>query len=404
MTLFPPGTNFMVSKYRAMILFLFIVLALAGNEALFATENPLATQATVAEAFTFPRLPMERPLTLAPGNGNPRNSEGDFIRLKDGRWLFIYTHFTTGSDDHAKAHLASRESRDGGRSWSEQDEIVVSNEGGFNVMSVSLLRLQTGEIALFYLRKNSLQDCRPVVRFSRDEAKTWSNPVECITDEVGYYVLNNNRVIQLKNGRLLMPVARHPFNAGKLGDGEIMTYWSDDKGKTWSRSGSVLQMDDQGARINFMEPGVVEVKKKRLMMIIRTKMGCQYFSESKDNGETWNAPKASEIFSPEAPATLTKIPGTGDLLLIWDDHAGQPLEYRKRRPPIRTPLVAAISRDGGRTWQKKKVIEDQAGHGYCYVAVAFEGRRVLLGYCAHKSSWGLETTQISSFQLDDLYR
>ncbi|HZQ48506.1 MAG TPA: sialidase family protein, partial [Verrucomicrobiae bacterium] len=217
------GTNFMVSKSvfdrfdRAMIRFLFIVLALAGNNALIATENPPATQATVADAFTFPRLPMERHLTLAPGNGNPRNSEGDFIRLKDGRWLFIYTHFTTGSDDHAQAHLASRESRDGGRSWSEQDEIVVPNEGGFNVMSVSLLRLQTGGIALFYLRKNSLQDCRPAVRFSRDEAKTWSDPVECITDEVGYYVLNNNRVIQLKNGRLLLPVARHPFSAGKLG-------------------------------------------------------------------------------------------------------------------------------------------------------------------------------------------
>ncbi len=387
-----------------MILFLLMSLALAGNNALFAADNPAATNATVAESSTFPRLPIERHLTLAPGNGNPRNSEGDFIRLKDGRWLFIYTHFTTGSGDAAKAYLASRESRDGGRTWSEKDEIVVPNEGGFNVMSVSLLRLQTGGLALFYLRKNSLQDCRPVVRFSRDEAKTWSDPVECITDEVGYYVLNNNRVVQLKNGRLLMPVARHRFNGGKLGEGEIMAYWSDDKGKTWRRSKSILKTDDQGARINFMEPGVVEVKKKRLLMIIRTKLGCQYFSESKDNGETWSTPRPSEVFSPEAPATLTKIPGTGDLLLIWDDHDGKPLEYRTSRPPIRTPLVAAISRDGGRTWEKKKVIEDQAGHGYCYVAVAFEGRRVLLGYCGNKSPSGLETAQISSFQLDDLYR
>ena len=107
-------------------------------------------------------MPLQRHLALAPGPGNPRNSEGDFIQLKDGRWLFIYTHFTAGADDHAKAHLASRESSDGGRTWSDKDKIVVSNEGGFNVMSVSLLRLKSGEIALFYLRKNSLQDCRPV--------------------------------------------------------------------------------------------------------------------------------------------------------------------------------------------------------------------------------------------------
>jgi len=41
-------------------------------------------------------------------------------------------------------------------------------------MSVSLLRLQNGEIALFYLLKNSEQDCRPVMRLSRDEGTTWS--------------------------------------------------------------------------------------------------------------------------------------------------------------------------------------------------------------------------------------
>ena len=49
---------------------------------------------------------------------------------------------------------------------------VVANEGKQNVMSVSLERLPGGEIALFYLVKNSLVDCRPSMRISRDEAKT----------------------------------------------------------------------------------------------------------------------------------------------------------------------------------------------------------------------------------------
>jgi len=34
--------------------------------------------------------------------------------------------------------------------------------------------VRDGRIALFYMLKNSLSDCRPVVRFSADEAKTWS--------------------------------------------------------------------------------------------------------------------------------------------------------------------------------------------------------------------------------------
>jgi len=49
--------------------------------------------------------------------------------------------------------LAARYSDDGGRSWTDEDVVVVENEGGMNVMSVSLLRLQNGDIAFFYLRE-----------------------------------------------------------------------------------------------------------------------------------------------------------------------------------------------------------------------------------------------------------
>jgi sialidase-1 len=350
------------------------------------------------------RLSLQRSLILAPQPHNPRNSEGDFVRLKDGRWLFVYTHFTGGAGDHAKAFLAARESLDDGRTWSPRDRIVVTNEGGMNVMSVSLLRLASGEIALFYLRKNSSQDCRPMLRLSPDEGATWSAPKECITDEIGYYVLNNNRVIQLKSGRLVMPTARHEFIGGKLQPGKIMVYLSDDQGQTWRRGRGILEKDEKGNRVNLMEPGVVEASPHRILMLIRTKLGCQYWSESKDDGETWTVPQPSVLLSPESPATITKIPATGDLLVVWNDQEGRSESYRRAQPPKRTPLTAAISRDGGATWEPRKLLEDEPGHGYCYTSIAFTDERVLLGYCAHKSTWGLETTQISSFLLRDLYR
>jgi hypothetical protein len=347
---------------------------------------------------------VERHLTLPPTAGNRRNSEGDFVQLKDGRWLFIYTHFTDGAGDHAQAFLASRESFDAGRTWTDQDKVVVANEGAFNVMSVSLLRLKSGEIALFYLRKNSLQDCRPVLRLSRDEARTWGEPTDCITDEVGYYVLNNSRVIQLASGRLVMPTALHHFDGKRLQPGTVIAYLSDDAGRSWRRSSTPLGYDEEGMRISFMEPGVAEVSANRILMLIRTKLGCQYQSQSSDQGETWATPSASELLSPEAPASLVRIPSTGDLLVIWNDHTGQPESYRRQQPPIRSPLAAAISRDGGLTWEKHHLLESQPGHGYCYTAIAFAGDRVLLGYCAYPSSYGLETTQISSFPVQDLYR
>ncbi len=379
----------------------FLAVALAftslGARAGSATNSPAAPPA-------HPRLPLEHHLTLAPSPGNPRNSEGDFIQLKDGRWLFVYTHFTGGSGDDAKAFLAARESSDGGKTWSAEDKTVVTNEGGFNVMSVSLLRLKTGEIALFYLRKNSLADCRPVMRLSRDDAKTWSEPMDCITNDIGYYVLNNSRVIQLANGRLILPTAHHDSKTAKLRPGKIEVFLSDDSGRSWRRSASVLENDAAGARQNFMEPGVVEVATNRLLMIIRTKLGCQYTSESGDDGETWTVPRPSDLLSPEAPATVVRIPSTGDLLAVWNDQCNQPEAFRRRHPPVRSPLAAAISRDGGQTWQNHKLLEDAPGHGYCYTAIAFAGDRVLLAYCAHASGNGLETTQISSFPIAELYR
>ena len=170
-------------------------------------------------------------LVINPSIGNPRNSEGDIIELKDGRLCLIYTRFKNGSgSDYGEADLAMRISDNNGKTWSD-DRIVVVNPGGLNVMSVSLLRLISGEIALFYLRKVSKTDCRPLMRISSDEAKTWSNPVVCIDDKVDYYVLNNDRAVQLKSGRLVLPVALHHNSDWK---GERMCYLSDDKGRLFT--------------------------------------------------------------------------------------------------------------------------------------------------------------------------
>ena len=212
-----------------------------------------------------------------PGPNNPRNSEGAFMPLKDGRILFAYSrYYGKSSSDHATADIAARYSSDKGRTWTTNDEIIVKNEGGMNVMSVSLLRLQSGEIALFYLRKNSTKDCRPVLRRSFDEGKTWGEPTVCITDEVAYFVLNNDRVIQLKDGRLLFAVSKHSFDGSKFDNlGRVTTYTSDDNGKTWQRGKNILEVHDaKGAFKAAQEPGVVELKDGSILMWIRTNAGC----------------------------------------------------------------------------------------------------------------------------------
>ena len=349
--------------------------------------------------------PVERVLLLPPGPGNPRNSEGDFIRLRDGRLLFIYTHFTGKSNsDFGPAYLAARESRDGGRTWSREDRRVVANEGGMNVMSVSLLRLQDGRIALFYLRKNSLKDCRPLVRFSTDEAKTWSKPRYVIQAPVGYYVLNNDRVVQLRSGRLVVPVSVHNLPQYKKPDwlGQITCYLSDDGGRSWRRSRSMFKgYDAQGKRLVTQEPGVVELADGTLLLYCRTNGGSQYVSYSRDGGETWSKLQPSQLVSPVSPATIKRIPGTGDLLAVWNDHSQATPQIRGKR----TPLVVAISRDQGRTWIHRRVLEDDPTGWYCYTAVEFVGDYVLLGHCtgSTKKYAHLAMLQVVRFPVAWLY-
>ncbi|UCC99311.1 MAG: exo-alpha-sialidase [Phycisphaerales bacterium] len=343
-------------------------------------------------------------LVIEPSTKNPRNSEGDIIELNDGRLCLIYTRFTGGSSDHAAADLVRRTSDDGGRTWSDES-IVVRRLGGLNVMSVSLLRLAGGPIALFYLRKTSKEDCRPLMCLSTDEAQTWSQPTVCIRDKVGYYVLNNDRAVQLSTGRLILPVAWHQ-GPGQARDtaGVVMCYLSDDTGKTWRRSrDSFKGYGPNGQRITVQEPGIIELKDGRLMMFMRTNAGSQYICYSQDGGETWSRAGPSNLASPLSPASVERIPGTGDLLCVWNDHSG----IHSYPAGCRTPLCMAVSRDEGKTWSRSRVIEGNPDGWYCYTAITFVGNRALLAYCAGDKEVGrlnrLKVLAVSGNWLNSLH-
>ncbi len=326
-------------------------------------------------------------LSLDHGPGNPRNSEGAMVTLADGRVLFAYTHYT-GDDwsDHAAACIAARTSSDGGRTWTPTDRILVANEGRQNVMSVSLLRLADGRVALFYLRKNGMEDCRLWWRVSRDEGDTWSDPALCIPAP-GYFVVNNDRVVQLRSGRLIVPAAYH--RARLIGDestpgafdGRALAvfYLSDDAGSTWRESDDWWALPVKSAS-GLQEPGVVELADGTLYAWCRTTTGRQWELRSADQGATWTAPQPSPFYSPCSPMSIKRLPTGGALLAVWNDH-----RQVTTAPPAsswgRTPLTAALSRDEGASWSAPRQLEDDPERGYCYTAIHPVEDAVLLAYC-----------------------
>ncbi len=340
-------------------------------------------------------------LQIPPGDNNPRNSEGDFITLKDGRILFVYSYFYGNiGHDFGTARLVGRYSSDKGKTWTKEDITIIPNEGSVNIMSVTLLRLKNGNIALFYCCKNSDADCIPMMRISKDEAKTWSDPVICITDKKGYFVLNNDRVIQLKNGRLLLPVALHKDPEKNVWNdrGKIFVYYSDDNGFTWSCSKEVANP----VGIISQEPGVIELKDGTIMMFIRASGGFQQLSYSKDEGETWSSMTASNICSPRSPASIARIPATKDLLMAWNNNDGSNARTKEQR----TPLTIAISKDEGKTWENITNIETDPDGCYCYTAIHFTKKDVLLSYSAGSQSkrTHLAITNVSLLHQKDLYK
>ncbi len=160
-----------------------------------------------------------------------------------------------------------------------------------------------------------------------------------------------------------------------------MAYLSDDDGATWRRSDDVLVCPTP-SKNGFQEPGVVELKSGDIMMFLRTSMGSQYISYSHDAGRHWTKATPSAIQSPLSPASIKRIPSTGDLLLVWNDHSRVAASFRASESHFgkRTPLTVAISKDDGKTWiNAQNLLQDPNGC-YCYTAMTFIQGKVLLGF------------------------
>lgn len=300
--------------------------------------------------------------------GNMRNSEADALVLRDGRVLFAWTEFTgDGRSDWSSARLSARISSDQGETWGERFTLQ-ENIGAQNVMEPDLLRLKSGKVLFLFCRKNSPADCAPMVRISKDDAKSFSAPVPmAITPAPSYTGFNHDRAIQLKGGRILMPVF---FTTDYRVDPHIRSrvYYSDDEGKSWKPSETVLDLPQ--SKSGAQEPGVIELRDGRVMLWVRTDLGRIYRAYSKDKGKTFSElHPIAELDSPLSPQSIKRHPKSGDLVLVWNNS-----------PKQRTPLSTAVSSDEGMTWKHVKVLDETPGATFAYTSLEWVKDKALLSY------------------------
>lgn len=326
----------------------------------------------------------------ATGDNNPRNGECDFIRLHDGRILCAYSRFYGERwSDYAPADLVGRYSLDEGETWGEEFILLQRDAGAQNFMCPNLMRLPNGDMGLIYGRKYTPNDGSELKAYtekwfirSADEGKTWSKPVRC-TPERQYNVIENDHVIRLQSGRIVIPLNRPHIFTNAFGDqswgGRFFVCASDDDGATWREICQDQAMPmEQYSKTGLQETALYQKEDGTVWALSRTDMGFQYEAFSTDDCETWTQQRPNRFFtSPRSPLLMKKA-GKYTVAVF------NPIPAYTGQEAVelwgRTPLVCAVSTDDGETFPKVFYLEDDRNFNYCYPAIFVGPDYLLISY------------------------
>lgn len=351
-------------------------------------------------------------LFLAAKDGNPRNGEGTFFRLKDNSILFVYSKFS-GNDwhDECSADIAALISRDEGETWADERIIFAHDENSRNYMCPSLVRMNNGDVGLIYLRKAKENESGiPYFSRSSDEGKTFSSPRKFIDDNENYFVIENDHAIRLQSGRIILPANIH----SELIDGKMQIiehgfkciFASDDDGETWSE---IAERQDipfpDKSETGLQETTVYQHTDGLLHAFSRTDLGFQFECFSDDNGETWSEPSPNRFFSSPDSPLLMKRAGEFTLAVF------NPIPNYTTRPNAdgnvwgRTPLICAVSEDDGKTFSHDRIyaLEDDPNNGYCYPAIIEgDGYFLVAYYHSNNSDAPLNSCKIMKIMYNEI--
>ncbi len=278
-------------------------------------------------------------------------------------------------------------SKDGGRTWKENGRMKMSwnltgmiSDGG-----ISFFKLKDGRLAFLAHRHVQGLDGGglPVISFSEDEGENWT-PAKLAGSPEGVWYVMNDRLIQMSNGRIVIPVSHMPKGMGDSeGDQNLgLCFFSDDGGETWAKSQKPTELNDGRG---MAEPCVVEIGNNQLLMLARTGSGYLYRSLSNDGGNTWATPEPTTLLSACSPLTLKTLPD--GRLIVFYNHA-KPLGKGAFFP--RTPLVYAVSSNNGKTWNEPVVVDDDGiednNKMNIYPSVCFTEEGMLIIWSTHAAN------------------
>jgi predicted neuraminidase len=307
---------------------------------------------------------------LAP-DASPRYKHPAAITQLDDGDLLLAFHGGAGEYDDDTAVWANR-LKAGGTRWAAPRVIADTPFHGDG--NPVVWQGPGGTVWLFYVVRygKTWSDSRIHCKVSRDGAHTWSDAF-VLAFEPGMMV--RNRPIVLAGGDYLLPVYQERGHDRELvgADSTSLFLRYHPETREWTRTPPIH------SRLGNIQPGVVELAEGHLVCYCRRGGGYDgrpdgylVFSESRDGGKTWAPGKDSPFPNPNAAVDLLKL-RSGNLLLVYNDSMKD-----------RTPLTAALSTDGGKTFpHRRNVAEGPGDFAYPYAVQTRDGK-VHLVFTSHE--------------------
>lgn len=289
-------------------------------------------------------------------------AKGTILALAEGR-------DGSGSDQQHN-QIVLRRSHDRGATWDKLQVVAAPPNGAYNNPCTVQDRRNGRVLVMFQHYPGGHKEADGTLKpghsgpdvvtswvvASDDEGKTWTRPQD-ITAQVKRPTVATTLCsgpgvgIQLTKGRHRGRLVV-PFNQGPFYQWQVYAAYSDDGGRSWKCGADVpgAIVDTGGKRRSQVnEVQCVERGDGSLLMVSRQFAGnqCRRAAVSKDGGETWSP--VYEIPELTDPSCMGSVLRLGDRIL----YSGPDAKDRRNG-------TVWVSRDQGKTWPTKRVVEPGA--------------------------------------------
>ena len=288
-----------------------------------------------------------------------------------------------GVSDWDDIRILLRRSTDDGKTWSAAKNIAdVPGPKAKNPLALKMKNVDPNDVTynnpVLIADKDGtvhmlfcLEYERVFYQRSEDDGVSWSKPseitaaFEAFKKDYDWKVLATgpNHSIQLKNGRLVVPVWLSTGTGGNAHRPSVTaTIYSDDKGKTWKAGDIAVPCTEEW--INPNETVAIELNEGSVMLNVRSesKAHRRLVTISKDGATGWNTPKFDDaLLEPICMGAIVRYNYGDQNFILFSNPHNLDKERGKAEPGKnrdRKNVSVKISRDEGQTWPVNKLIED----------------------------------------------